>query len=153
MGKFSRILEPGLNFLIPFLDKIKYVQSLKEVAVAIETQSAITKGNHFFYNLKKDNVTLQLDGVLYYKVISSYKVFKILIIQASYGVEDSHYSITQLAQTTMRSEIGKMTLDNTLSQRTELNTKIVEAINLAAENWGIVCLRYEIRKFILMILR
>ncbi|PVU90861.1 hypothetical protein BB561_004680 [Smittium simulii] len=127
MGKFNRILEPGLAILIPVIDRIKYIQSLKEVAVEIPTQSAITQ----------DNVTLELDGVLYYKVVDAYK--------ASYGVLDAHFSVAQLAQTTMRAEIGQMTLDTTLAERNTLNANIVCAINAAAESWGIKCLRYEIR--------
>ncbi|KFM68717.1 Stomatin-like protein 2, partial [Stegodyphus mimosarum] len=86
MGKFNRILQPGLNFLIPIVDKVKYVQSLKELAIDIPQQSAITL----------DNVTLNIDGVLYLRVIDPYK--------ASYGVEDPEFAVTQLAQTTMRSE-------------------------------------------------
>ncbi|KAI9202926.1 stomatin family protein [Polychytrium aggregatum] len=127
MGKFHRILEPGLAILVPFLDSIRYVKTLKEVAVEIPTQSAITQ----------DNVTLQLDGVLYYKIIDPYK--------ASYGVEDSEFAITQLAQTTMRAEIGQITLDRTLAERTHLNAAIVHSINIAAADWGIQCLRYEIK--------
>ncbi|PVU86982.1 hypothetical protein BB559_006283 [Furculomyces boomerangus] len=127
MGKFNRILEPGLAILIPVIDRIKYVQSLKEVAIEIPTQSAITQ----------DNVTLELDGVLYYKVVDAYR--------ASYGVLDAHFSVSQLAQTTMRAEIGQMTLDTTLAERNTLNANIVAAINAAAESWGIRCLRYEIR--------
>ncbi|KAJ1949437.1 Stomatin [Linderina pennispora] len=127
MGRFSRILDPGLAILVPFLDRIAYTQSLKEVAVEIPTQSAITQ----------DNVTLELDGVLYYRVIDPYK--------ASYGVADAEFSIAQLAQTTMRAEIGQMTLDTTLAERNTLNHNIVNAINAASESWGIACLRYEIR--------
>ncbi|KAJ3092691.1 hypothetical protein HK102_004153 [Quaeritorhiza haematococci] len=127
MGKFNRILEPGLAILIPVLDRIRYVKSLKETAVEIPTQSAITQ----------DNVTLELDGVLYYKIIDPYK--------ASYGVEDAEFAIAQLAQTTMRAEIGQLTLDRTLAERAQLNVNIVEAINAASEDWGIKCLRYEIR--------
>ncbi|KAJ1943895.1 Stomatin [Kickxella alabastrina] len=127
MGRFSRILEPGLAILIPFLDRISYTQSLKEVAVEIPTQSAITM----------DNVTLELDGVLYYRVVDPYK--------ASYGVANAEFSVMQLAQTTMRAEIGQMTLDTTLAERNALNHNIVQAINSASESWGIACLRYEIR--------
>ncbi|KAJ2751430.1 Stomatin [Coemansia aciculifera] len=127
MGRFSRILEPGLAILVPVLDRISYTQSLKEVAVEIPTQSAITQ----------DNVTLELDGVLYYKVVDPYK--------ASYGVANAEFSVTQLAQTTMRAEIGQMTLDTTLAERNLLNHNIVNAINAASESWGIACLRYEIR--------
>ncbi|NXC85139.1 STML2 protein, partial [Cercotrichas coryphoeus] len=93
MGKFHRILEPGLNFLIPLLDRIRYVQSLKEIVINVPEQSAVTL----------DNVTLQIDGVLYLRVMDPYK--------ASYGVEDPEYAVTQLAQTTMRSELGKLSLD------------------------------------------
>ncbi|KAK7206446.1 hypothetical protein BZA70DRAFT_276629 [Myxozyma melibiosi] len=127
MGKFNRILEPGLAILIPFLDKIKYVRSLKEAAIEIPSQSAITA----------DNVTLDIDGVLYIRVVDAYK--------ASYGVEDAEYAVTQLAQTTMRSEIGQMTLDHVLKERQSLNTHITQALNEAAEDWGVKCLRYEIR--------
>ncbi|KAL9549729.1 Stomatin-like protein 2, mitochondrial [Mucor bainieri] len=127
MGKFDRMLEPGLNILIPFIDRIKYVKSLKETAIEVPSQSAITQ----------DNVTLELDGVLYFRCVDPFK--------ASYGVEDAEFAITQLAQTTMRAEIGQMTLDRTLAERAHLNSNIVDAINSAAEDWGIRCLRYEIR--------
>ncbi|PKY43047.1 hypothetical protein RhiirA4_434384 [Rhizophagus irregularis] len=114
-GKFDRLLQPGLSVVIPFLERIKYVKSLKEIY----------------------NVTLVLDGVLYIKVVDPYK--------ASYGVEDAEYAVAQLAQTTMRAEIGQMTLDRTLAERAHLNANIVDAINSAADAWGIRCLRYEIR--------
>lgn len=128
MGKFSRILPPGVAILIPFLDKITYVQSLKESAIEIPSQNAITA----------DNVSLELDGILYVKVIDAYK--------ASYGVEDFKFAISQLAQTTMRSEIGSLTLDAVLKERQFLNNNINKVINEAAkDNWGVECLRYEIR--------
>lgn len=127
MGKFNRILEPGLAILLPIIDKIAYVKSLKESAIEIPSQSAITT----------DNVTLELDGVLYTRVFDAYK--------ASYGVEDAEYAISQLAQTTMRSEIGQLTLDQVLKERAALNTNITAAINEAAQEWGVICLRYEIR--------
>ncbi|XP_074627808.1 stomatin-like protein stl-1 isoform X4 [Acropora palmata] len=126
-GKFNRILDPGLAILLPVIDEIKYVQTLKEVAIEIPSQSAITL----------DNVTLHLDGVLYLRVVDPFK--------ASYGVEDPEFAVTQLAQTTMRSELGKISLDNVFQERERLNHNIVEAINHAAEVWGIRCLRYEIR--------
>ncbi|CAB4418038.1 unnamed protein product [Rhizophagus irregularis] len=126
-GKFDRLLQPGLSVVIPFLERIKYVKSLKEICLNIPAQSAITQ----------DNVTLVLDGVLYIKVVDPYK--------ASYGVEDAEYAVAQLAQTTMRAEIGQMTLDRTLAERAHLNANIVDAINSAADAWGIRCLRYEIR--------
>uniref|UniRef100_A0A182Q4W5 Band 7 domain-containing protein n=1 Tax=Anopheles farauti TaxID=69004 RepID=A0A182Q4W5_9DIPT len=127
MGKFHRILEPGLNVLLPIVDRVKYVQSLKEIAIDVPKQSAITS----------DNVTLSIDGVLYLRILDPYL--------ASYGVEDPEFAITQLAQTTMRSELGKMSLDKVFRERESLNISIVESINKASEAWGISCLRYEIR--------
>lgn len=127
MGKFHRILDPGLNVLLPVIDTVKYVQSLKEMAIDIPKQSAITA----------DNVTLNIDGVLYLRVLDPYL--------ASYGVEDPEFAITQLAQTTMRSELGKISLDNVFRERENLNVGIVASINKASEAWGITCLRYEIR--------
>lgn len=128
MGRFHRILDPGLNLLVPILDRVKYVQSLKEIAIDIPQQTAITI----------DNVTLNIDGVLYLRVKDPHR--------ASYGVEDPEFAITQLAQTTMRSEIGKITLDTLFRERELLNQGIVTAINHAADAWGIVCMRYEIRE-------
>ncbi|EME49492.1 hypothetical protein DOTSEDRAFT_68304 [Dothistroma septosporum NZE10] len=127
MGRFHRQLNPGLTILVPVIDRIAYVKSLKENAMEIPSQSAITA----------DNVTLELDGILYTRVFDAYK--------ASYGVEDADYAISQLAQTTMRSEIGQLTLDHVLKERAALNTNITQAINEAAADWGIRCLRYEIR--------
>ncbi|KAM6302938.1 stomatin-like protein 2, mitochondrial isoform 4-T4 [Podargus strigoides] len=117
----------GLNFLIPLLDRIRYVQSLKEIVINVPEQSAVTL----------DNVTLQIDGVLYLRVMDPYK--------ASYGVEDPEYAVTQLAQTTMRSELGKLSLDRVFRERESLNANIVDAINQASDCWGIRCLRYEIK--------
>lgn len=127
MGKFHKILEPGLNLLMPVIDSIRYVQSLKEMAFEIPQQSAVTS----------DNVTLSIDGVLYLKVFDPYK--------ASYNIENPEFSVTQLAQTSMRSEIGKIQLDSVFRERESLNTIIVSAINNATSSWGISCLRYEIR--------
>lgn len=126
-GKFSHVLQPGLRFLIPLVDRIAYVHNLKEIAVKIPHQTAITM----------DNVTIDIDGVLYLKVINAEL--------ASYGVEDVFFAMTQLAQTTMRSELGKITLDKTFAERETLNNHIVTSINSAAKSWGIECLRYEIR--------
>ncbi|KAK9476236.1 hypothetical protein V1514DRAFT_198190 [Lipomyces japonicus] len=127
MGKFKKVLSPGLSFLIPGIDRVRYVKSLKESAFEIPSQSAITA----------DNVTLEIDGVLYIQILDAYK--------ASYGVEDADYAVQQLAQTTMRSEIGQLTLDHVLRERQELNVHITQAINEAAAAWGVKCLRYEIR--------
>jgi len=125
-GKFQRTLIAGLNFIIPFIDKLAYDRTLKEQAIDVPSLGAITK----------DNIGLTVDGVLYLKVLDPYK--------ASYGVEEYTFAVTQLAQTTMRSEIGKMDLDKTFEERDQLNTAIVSAINEAAEPWGVQVLRYEI---------
>jgi len=126
-GKFNRTLGAGLNFIFPFIDKVAYNRTLKEQAVDVPSQSAITK----------DNIGLSVDGVLYLKVLEAHK--------ASYGVEDYLFAVTQLAQTTMRSEIGKIDLDKTFEERDTLNTAIVSSINQAAEPWGVQVLRYEIK--------
>ncbi len=126
-GKFNKTMEAGLNFLLPFIDKVAYDRSLKEQAVDVPSQGAITK----------DNITLVVDGVLYLKVLDPYK--------ASYGVDNYVYAVMQLAQTTMRSEIGKMELDKTFEERESLNVNIVHQINEAAGPWGVQVLRYEIK--------
>lgn len=126
-GKYNNTMEAGLNMLVPFIDKVAYRRSLKEQAVDVPSQSAITR----------DNISLVVDGVLYLKVIDPFK--------ASYGVTDYVYAVTQLAQTTMRSEIGKIELDKTFEEREALNTNIVTAINEAAGPWGVQVLRYEIK--------
>jgi len=126
-GKYNKSMEAGLNFMIPFIDKVAYNRSLKEQAADVPSQGAITK----------DNISLIVDGVLYIKVLDPYK--------ASYGVDNYAYAVTQLAQTTMRSEIGKIDLDKTFEERDSLNVNIVNSINMAAEPWGVQVLRYEIK--------
>lgn len=127
LGKFNRVLEPGLNFIIPFLDAVAYKHTLKERAIDVIEQTAITR----------DNVSLVIDGVIYIRVINP--------VDASYGIENLYFAATQLAQTSMRSAIGKIALDRTFEDREALNAQIVEAINEAATTWGIQCMRYEIR--------
>jgi regulator of protease activity HflC (stomatin/prohibitin superfamily) len=127
LGKFNSVLQAGLNFIIPFVDRVAYKHTLKEDAMDVKQQAAITN----------DNVTLLIDGLLYVKIIDP--------MAASYGISDPYYAIMQLAQTTMRSEIGKLPMDRTFEERTTLNTNIVSVINEAAESWGIQCMRYEIR--------
>jgi len=126
-GKFHRVLSPGLNCIVPFIDQIAYRHSLKEEAIDVQEQMAFTN----------DNVSIKLDGILYVRIIDP--------IKASYGVKNPHYAITQLVQTTMRSEIGKLTLDRTFEEREILNANISEVINQASTGWGITCLRYEIK--------
>lgn len=129
-GKYHKTLSPGLHFLIPFIDRISYVHSLKEVPEQLAQQTAITR----------DNVTITIDGVLYMKVVDPYK--------ASYGVDRPKFALRKLAQTTMRSELGKITLDKTFEERDMLNSAIVKAINTAADDWGMTCLRYEIQDIV-----
>lgn len=126
-GKYNKTMLAGLNFLVPFIDKVGYERSLKEHAYDVPSQAAITR----------DNISLIVDGVLYLKVLDPYK--------ASYGVDNYVYAVTQLAQTTMRSEIGKIELDKTFEEREALNINIVAQINDASEPWGVQVLRYEIK--------
>jgi regulator of protease activity HflC (stomatin/prohibitin superfamily) len=127
LGKFTRQLEPGLNWILPFADEIASRHSLKEEAIEVPEQTAITQ----------DNVSVILDGIVYVKIFDP--------VAASYGVKNPVHALTQLVQTTMRSEIGKIPLDKTFEERGSLNAKIVEAINEAAMAWGVRCLRYEIK--------
>lgn len=127
LGKFNAILDAGMHYIIPFIDRVAYKHTLKERAMDVTEQTAITK----------DNVTLQIDGVLYLRIINPK--------DASYGVENPYYAVVQLAQTSMRSAIGKIPLDKTFEERESLNAQIVQAINDAAATWGIQCMRYEIR--------
>jgi regulator of protease activity HflC (stomatin/prohibitin superfamily) len=126
-GKFNCILEPGISVIIPFIQKVAYKHSLKEQVIDVHAQTAISN----------DNVSLTIDGVLYIRIADPKK--------ASYGVNNPYYAISQLAQTTMRSEIGKIALDKTFEERETLNHLIVSSINQAAESWGIQAMRYEIK--------
>lgn len=127
LGKYSRTLRAGFSILIPFVEKVAYKHNLKEEALDIGQQICITK----------DNVTVQVDGILYLQVIDPER--------ASYGVTDYEFAVSQLAQTTMRSEIGKMDLDKTFEERQTINQKIVDELDKAASAWGVKTLRYEIR--------
>ena len=127
LGRFHGTLEPGLNLIIPFLDRVAYIHSLKEVPLDVPEQICITK----------DNTQLTVDGILYYQVTDPRL--------ASYGSSNYVAAITQLAQTTLRSEIGKMELDKTFESRDDINRQIVHALDEAGRNWGIKVLRYEIK--------
>ena len=127
LGRFHGVLEPGLNLIIPVLDRLAYVHSLKEVPLDVPEQVCITK----------DNTQLAVDGVLYYQVTDPRL--------ASYGSANYVTAITQLAQTTLRSEIGKMELDKSFESRDEINRQIVSVLGDAGRNWGIKVLRYEIK--------
>ena len=129
-GKFHSTKEAGLNFILPFIDRVAADRSLKEQAVDVPSQGGITK----------DNISLTVDGVLYFRVLDPYK--------ATYGVDDYIFAVSQLAQTTMRSELGKMELDKTFEERDMLNANIVNAINEASQPWGIQVMRYEIKDII-----
>ncbi len=127
LGKFSSTLEAGFHLLVPFLDRVAYRHSLKEFALDVPAQQAITK----------DNVPLGIDGVLYLRIMDPKS--------ASYGVENLRFAITQLAQTTMRAEIGKISLDETFESREHINATVTQAIDEASEAWGTKVLRYEIK--------
>lgn len=127
LGKFSGTLDAGFHILLPFLDVIRYRHSLKEQALDIPEQLCITR----------DNVQVAVDGVLYLKVMNPER--------ASYGVTDYTFAIIQLAQTTLRSEVGKIELDRTFEERTTINLAVVSELDKATEPWGIKVLRYEIK--------
>jgi regulator of protease activity HflC (stomatin/prohibitin superfamily) len=127
LGKYANTLDAGFHILVPFIDTIRYRHSLKETAVDIPEQICITR----------DNVQVHVDGVLYLKVLEP--------ARASYGVADYLFAITQLAQTTLRSEVGKIELDRTFEERTQINLNIVTELDKATEPWGIKVLRYEIK--------
>jgi regulator of protease activity HflC (stomatin/prohibitin superfamily) len=127
LGRFSGTLYAGFHILVPFLDVIRYRHTLKELAVDIPEQVCITR----------DNVQVAVDGVLYLKVLNPER--------ASYGIADFVFAITQLAQTTLRSEVGKIELDRTFEERTNINASVVSELDKASEPWGVKVLRYEIK--------
>ena len=127
LGKYAGTLTPGLNFLIPFVDRIAYKHSLKEIPLDVPSQVCITR----------DNTQLTVDGILYFQVTDP--------MRASYGSSNYIMAVTQLAQTSLRSVIGKLELDKTFEERDMINAQVVNAIDEAALNWGVKVLRYEIR--------
>ena len=127
LGKYRTTLEAGFHILIPFFDKVAYKRSLKEQSIDIPAQTCITA----------DNVSMEVDGCLYLQVVNSRL--------SAYGIENYHYAVAQLAQTSLRSAIGKISLDNTFEARESLNQQVVEALDEASQNWGVKVLRYEIK--------
>jgi regulator of protease activity HflC (stomatin/prohibitin superfamily) len=127
LGKYSDTLNAGFHILLPFVDTIRYRHSLKETAIDIPEQVCITR----------DNVQVAVDGILYLKVLNPER--------ASYGISDFHFALSQLAQTTLRSEIGKIELDRTFEERTNINIQVVNELDKASESWGVKVLRYEIK--------
>jgi len=127
LGKYDRTLAPGLKFVVPFIEKVAYKHSLKEVPLDVPSQVCITR----------DNTQLQVDGIIYFQVTDP--------MRASYGSSNYIVAITQLAQTLLRSVIGKMELDKTFEERDTINASVVSALDEAAANWGVKVLRYEIK--------
>ncbi len=127
LGKYKKTLKPGFHFMIPFVDRAAYHQEMREQVLDVPSQTCITK----------DNIEVSVDGLVYIKVMDSYK--------ASYGISNYQAASINLAQTTMRSEVGKLTLDDTFSERERMNENIVREIDKAADPWGVKVLRYEIR--------
>ncbi|UCE54636.1 MAG: paraslipin [Desulfobacterales bacterium] len=127
LGKYAKTLDAGFHILFPFIERVAYKHSLKEVAVDVPSQSCITR----------DNIAVEVDGVLYLQVMDAMK--------ASYGIENYMFASTQLAQTTMRSEIGKLELDRTFEERENINGAIIQAVDKASDPWGVKITRYEIK--------
>lgn len=127
LGAFKGVLRPGFHFIVPFIDRISYIHDSREQVIDIPKQRCITR----------DNVEIDVDGIVYLKVTDAQK--------ASYGIGNYHAAVISLAQTTMRSEIGKLNLDDTFRERDKVNEKIVHEIDKASEPWGIKFIRYEIR--------
>ena len=127
LGKYAKTLEAGFHILFPFIERVAYKHSLKEVAVDVPSQSCITR----------DNIAVEIDGVLYLQVMDPSK--------ASYGIDNYMFASTQLAQTTMRSEVGKLELDRTFEERENINAAIIQAVDKASDPWGVKITRYEIK--------
>lgn len=130
LGKYNRTLEAGFHLLIPFIERVAYKHSLKEQALDVRPQMCITR----------DNISVEVDGILYIQVMDAKK--------ASYGINDYKFAVTQLAQTTMRSVIGKLELDKTFEERDAMNTIIVDAVDKASDPWGVKVTRYEVRNIV-----
>lgn len=126
LGKYHKTLEAGFHILLPFLDRVAYKHSLKEVAIDVPSQMCITK----------DNIAIEIDGILYMQVLDAKA--------ASYGIENYYFAASQLAQTTLRSEIGKIELDRTFEERDTINASVIQALDKASEPWGLKITRYEI---------
>lgn len=127
LGKYAATLDAGFHILVPFIDRIRYKHSLKEMAIDIPEQVCITR----------DNVQVSVDGILYLKVLNPQR--------ASYGISDYNFALIQLGQTTLRSEIGKIELDRTFEERTNINIQVVNELDKASDPWGVKVLRYEIK--------
>ena len=127
LGKYQKTLEAGFNIIAPFIDRVAYKHSLKEVAIDVPPQTCITK----------DNISVSIDGILFYRIVDP--------VNASYGIQDYSFAVNQLAQTTMRSEIGSIELDVTFESRDNINGAIVTAVDEASDPWGIKVTRYEIK--------
>jgi len=130
LGKYSATLDAGFHILVPFMDKVSYRHTLKEQAVDVPPQACITK----------DNIAVEVDGILYMQVVDAKK--------ASYGIDNYRFAATQLAQTTMRSVMGKLDLDRTFEERENINSVIVEAVDKASDPWGVKVTRYEVKNIL-----
>jgi regulator of protease activity HflC (stomatin/prohibitin superfamily) len=127
LGRYSRTLSAGMHLLLPFIDVIRYKQNLKEIALDVDKQQCVTK----------DNIIVEIDGILYLMVTDP--------VKASYGIQDYLFACSQLAQTTMRSEVGKLELDRTFEERASINSAICDVVDKASDPWGVKVIRYEIK--------
>jgi regulator of protease activity HflC (stomatin/prohibitin superfamily) len=130
LGKYHATLDAGFHILVPFIDRVAYKHSMKELAIDVPSQSCITK----------DNIGVEVDGILYFQIVDP--------VKASYGINDYAFASIQLAQTTMRSEIGRIDLDKTFEEREKINSSIVDAVDKASEPWGLKVTRYEIKNIV-----